>query len=196
MQPGQVYSKDCDICLNITSSGGTLGSGSTAEDDQELNVKPEIEIFDTGMIYAAEHYVKTGVLKAPCHFQLILGAAGGVKGTVEDMVALVSRLPKDCTWAASGIGRSHVPIMMAAIAMGGHLRVGMEDNVFYQKGVPADSNAQFVARAKRLLEEAGLEAATLAEAREILGLVKNLFSPSKMVDEPPRRSPVSAPPGR
>jgi len=209
---------DCDICLNITSSGGTLGSGSTAEDDeerikpirellpeicsydcgtlnwqhrtifenhprfletlgkatQELNVKPEIEIFDAGMIYNAQYYVKTGVLKAPCHFQLILGAAGGVKATVDDLLYLKNRLPEGCTWAAAGIGAGHLPIMLATIALGGHLRVGMEDNVFYHKGVPAESNAQFVARAKRLLEEAGLEAATPAEARTILGLVRKV----------------------
>ncbi len=209
--------KDCDICLNITSSGGTLGAGSTDEDDearirpirellpemcsydcgtlnwqyrtifenhprfleklgletQRLQVKPEIEIFDIGMIYAANYYVKKGILKAPCHFQLILGAAGGVNATVEDMVDLTRRLPEGCTWAAAGIGKGHMPIMLAAIAMGGHLRVGMEDNVFYRKGLPAQSNAQFVARAKRLIEEAGFEAATPSEAREILGLTRH-----------------------
>ena len=208
--------KDCDICINITSSGGTLGAGSDDEDyearikpilellpemcsydcgtlnwqyntifenhprfleklgleTQKLNVKPEIEIFDPGMIYAAEYYMKKGILKAPCHFQLILGAAGGVKATIEDLVMLKNRLPEGSTWAASGIGRGHVPIMMATIAMGGHLRVGLEDNVFYSKGVPAKGNVQLVSRAKRLLEEAGYEAATSDEAREILGLVR------------------------
>lgn len=210
--------KDCDICLNITSSGGTLGAGSDDEDDenrirpirellpemcsydcgtlnwqnrtifenhprfleklgkeiQQLGVKPEIEIFDPGMIYSAEYYVKTGVLKEPCHFQLILGAAGGCRATVEDLVMLRGRLPENCTWAASGIGRGHMPIMMATIAMGGHLRVGLEDNVFYSKGVPADGNKQLVARAKRLIEEAGYEVATPAEAREILGLTRHV----------------------
>ena len=208
--------KDCDICINITSSGGTLGAGSDDEDDearikpirellpemcsydcgtlnwqyntifenhprfleklgletQKLNVKPEIEIFDPGMIYAAEYYMKKGILKAPCHFQLILGAAGGVKATIEDLVMLKNRLPEGSTWAASGIGRGHVPIMMATIAMGGHLRVGLEDNVFYSKGVPAKGNVQLVSRAKRLLEEDGYEAATSDAAREILGLVR------------------------
>lgn len=208
--------KDCDICINITSSGGTLGAGSDDEDDearikpirellpemcsydcgtlnwqyntifenhprfleklgletQKLNVKPEIEIFDPSMIYAAEYYMKKGILKAPCHFQLILGVAGGVKATIEDLVMLKNRLPEGSTWAASGIGRGHVPIMMATIAMGGHLRVGLEDNVFYSKGVPAKGNVQLVSRAKRLLEEAGYEAATPDEAREILVLVR------------------------
>ena len=210
--------KDCDICINITSSGGTLGAGSTEEDDearikpirellpeicsydcgtmnwqnrtilenhprflktlgkeaQRLDIKPEIEIFDAGMIYTAEHYVKTGILKAPCHFQLILGAAGGVKATVEDLIMLKSRIPEGSTWAAAGIGRGHVPIMMATIAMGGHLRVGLEDNVYYSKGVLAENNAQLVSRAKRLIEEAGYETATPEEARKILGLVRKI----------------------
>lgn len=210
--------KDCDICINITSSGGTLGSGSTEDDDEarikpirellpeicsydcgtmnwqnrtilenhprfletlgkeakRLDIKPEIEIFDAGMIYTAEHYVKTGILKAPCHFQLILGAAGGVKATLEDLIMLKSRIPEGSTWAAAGIGRGHVPIMMATIAMGGHLRVGMEDNVYYSKGVLAENNAQLVSRAKRLIEEAGYETATPEDARKILGLVRKV----------------------
>ena len=135
---------------------------------------PEIDIFDAGMIYTAEHYVKTGILKAPCHFQLILGAAGGVKATVEDLIMLKSRIPEGSTWAAAGIGRGHVPIMMATIAMGGHLRVGLEDNVYYSKGVLAENNAQLVSRAKRLIEEAGYETATPEEARKILGLVRTV----------------------
>lgn len=208
--------KDCDVCINLTSSGGTLGSGSTEEDDeerirpirellpemcsydcgtlnwqyrtifenhprflerlgkvtQELKVKPEIEIFDAGMIYTAQHYISTGILKAPCHFQLMLGVAGGVKATVEELVLLQKRLPEGSTWGAAGIGRGHLPIMLATLAMGGHLRVGLEDNVFYRKGEIATGNAQLVARAKRLIEEAGFEAATPAEARELLGLTR------------------------
>ncbi|HJA63716.1 MAG TPA: 3-keto-5-aminohexanoate cleavage protein [Candidatus Intestinimonas stercoravium] len=206
--------KDCDICLNITSSGGTLGSGTTEEDDetrirpirelrpelcsfdcgtmnwqyrtifenhprflerlgrtvQEVQVKPELEIFDIGMLYAAEHYMGRGILKAPCHFQFILGAPGGVAATVEDLLTLKQRLPPGSTWAASGIGKGHVPIMLATIALGGHLRVGMEDNVFYHRGIPAASNAQLVERAVRLLGEAGLQAASPDEARRILGI--------------------------
>ncbi len=206
--------KDCDICLNITSSGGTLGSGTTEEDDetrirpirelrpelcsfdcgtmnwqyrtifenhprflerlgrtvQEVQVKPELEIFDIGMLYAAEHYMGRGILKAPCHFQFILGAPGGIAATVEDLLTLKQRLPPGSTWAASGIGKGHVPIMLATIALGGHLRVGMEDNVFYHRGIPAASNAQLVERAVRLLGEAGLQAASPDDARRILGI--------------------------
>ena len=87
------------------------------------------------MIQNAIHYIKTGVLKAPCHFQIVLGCAGGLPSTVENLVFLRNMLPEGSTWAACGIGHGHLPIMLATIAMGGHLRVGMEDNVYYRKGV-------------------------------------------------------------
>ena len=205
--------KDCDICINITSSGsvefndekriyplqqllpelasydvGTLNwqHRTIFENSprfleklgyalQESNIKPEIEIFDAGMVYNAIHYIKTGVLKAPCHFQIVLGAAGGMTNTIENLVFLKNLIPEGSTWAGCGIGKGHMPMMLATIAMGGNLRVGMEDNVMYHKGVLAKSNAQFVARAKRLLEEAGLEAATPDEARRIYGLTRKVF---------------------
>ena len=142
---------------------------------KELNVKPEIEIFDAGMVYNAIHYMKTGLLKTPCHFQIVPGAAGGMTNTVENLVYLKSILPEGCTWAGCGIGSGHMPMMLATIALGGHLRVGLEDNVYYHRGVLAESSAQLVARAKRLLEEAGLQAATPDEAREIYGLTRKVF---------------------
>ncbi len=205
--------KDCDVCINITSSGKENGDdeerirpirellpelasfdcGSLnwqhrsifenhprfleklGTELKELNVKPEIEIFDAGMVYNAIHYMKTGLLKTPCHFQIVLGAAGGMTNTVENLVYLKSILPEGCTWAGCGIGSGHMPMMLATIALGGHLRVGLEDNVYYHRGVLAESNAQLVARAKRLLEEAGLQAATPDEAREIYGLTRKVF---------------------
>lgn len=205
--------KDCDVCINITSSGsvgfgdeeriyplqqllpelasydcGTLNwQHRTIFENhprfleklglalQESNIKPEIEIFDAGMVYNALYYIKKGILKTPCHFQFVLGAAGGMPADLKSLVYLHSLIPEGSTWSACGIGRGHMPIMLATIAMGGHLRVGMEDNVMYHKGIPADSNAQFIARAKRLLEEAGLEAATPDEARAIYGLTRKVF---------------------
>lgn len=205
--------KDCDICINITSSGsvgfgdeeriyplqkllpemasydaGTLNwQHRTIFENHprfleklgkaliESNIKPEIEIFDAGMIYNAIYYMKKGILKAPCHFQIVLGCPGGMTSTVENLVFLKSLIPDGSTWAACGIGAGHMPIMMVAIAMGAHIRVGMEDNVMWQKGVPAESNAQFVKRAKELLEINGLEAATPEEARKIYGLTRKVF---------------------
>lgn len=139
---------------------------------QENGVKPEIEVFDSGMLYNALYYVKKGVLKAPLHFQFVLGAAGGTAATVENLVYLKSLLPAGATWSALGIGRGHLPIMLTALAMGGHIRVGMEDNVVYSKNRLAASNGEFVERTVRIMREVDKLPATPAEAREILSIQK------------------------
>jgi uncharacterized protein (DUF849 family) len=139
---------------------------------QENNIKPEIEIFDAGMVYNALYYLKKGVLKAPLHFQFVLGAAGGMTATVENLVFLKSLIPEGSTWGALGIGKGHLPILYTTLALGGHVRVGMEDNIMYSKGVLAKSNVDFVERTKRTVAEIGKELATPDEARAILGLTK------------------------
>lgn len=139
---------------------------------QENGVKPEVEIFDAGMIANAKYYVKKGVLKAPVHFQFVLGAAGGMEATVENLVFLKSLLPPGSTWSALGIGKGHLPIMYAALALGGHIRVGMEDNVYYGPGRLAASNAEFVERGVRLIRETGATEAGPEEARRLLGLIR------------------------
>ena len=136
----------------------------------ENGIKPEIEIFDPGMIYNAKYYVKKGFLQEPLHYQFVLGAAGGIAATVENLVFMKSLLPENCTWSAFGIGKGHVPILLATIALGGHVRVGMEDNVMFSATQLADSNAQFVERAVNLIKEAGYEVASPADARAILGV--------------------------
>ena len=136
----------------------------------ENGVKPEIEVFDAGMFYNAEYYMKKGVISSPGHYQFVLGAAGGTAATVENLVYLKSLLPKDATWSALGIGAGHIPILFATIALGGHVRVGMEDNVVYAKNRLAKSNAEFVERAARLIREANKEVASPSDAREILKL--------------------------
>ena len=140
---------------------------------QEKGVKPEIEAFDPGMIYNAGYYLKQGVLKAPLHFQFCMGVPGGIKATVKNLVfmkGVMDEVAPGSTWSAFGVGAGAMEILYAAIAMGGHVRVGMEDNVMYQRGVLAESNMQFVARAKHLMEEYGCQAATPQEARALLGL--------------------------
>lgn len=137
---------------------------------QENGVKPEIEAFDASFIYNALYYLKKGFLKGPLHFQFCMGAAGGTAATVENLVYLKSLIPKDSTWSAFGIGAGHMPIQLATIAMGGHIRLGMEDNVMYAKNRLATSNAEFVARAVRLIKEANRTVATTDDTREILGL--------------------------
>lgn len=139
---------------------------------QENSVKPEIEIFDAGMVYNSLYYLKKGVLKGPLHYQFVLGAAGGTAATVENLVYLKGLIPQASTWSALGIGHGHLPIMYAAIALGGHIRVGMEDNVYYAKNQLAKSNAELVSRAARVIREANKEVATPDDAREILGLLR------------------------
>jgi 3-keto-5-aminohexanoate cleavage enzyme len=205
--------KDCDIVINLTTSGSTkpltnedrtghivellpemasFDAGSMNWQNttvfmnspefleylgnklNEINVKPEIEIFDAGMIYNAQYYLKKGILKAPMHFQFVLGVAGGSKATVQNLVYLHSLLPEGCTWSALGIGREHLPILYTTLALGGHIRVGMEDNVMYSATELATGNTQFVERAKRIIEDFGCEAATPEEARQILGLTRKV----------------------
>jgi len=138
----------------------------------ENGVKPEIEVFDAGMIYNAQYYVKKGVLNEPVHYQFVMGAPGGIAATVENLVFLKGLISGNSTWSAFGIGRGAIPIMLTSIAMGGHVRVGMEDNVFFSKGRLAASNREFVEQAGQLIQVANKEIATPDEAREILGLVK------------------------
>jgi len=140
----------------------------------ELGIKPELEIFDAGMLGNVAYYEKIGKLKAPLHYQLVLNVTGGMPGNVESVSYLTSKLPKDATWSISGIGASHMSMMLAGLAAGcDGLRVGLEDNIFWSKGVLA-TNAQLVERACNLGVLAGREIATAQEAREILGLIKHV----------------------
>ncbi len=136
----------------------------------DYNVLPEIEIFDMGMITNAEYYAKQGLLKTPLYCQVCLGILGGAPANTHNLQFLVDHLPEGTHWSAFGIGKDHLKIMYAALAMGADgIRVGLEDNVMYAKGVPA-SNLALTERAARVVKEFGKEPATSAEAREILGL--------------------------
>ncbi len=137
----------------------------------ENGVKPEIEIMDLGFMAAAEYYLAKGALKAPLHFQFVLGFFSGAPATPENLALLKGKLPPDATWSALGIGAAHMPILYSAIAMGGHVRVGLEDNLYYSHGKLA-TNMSLVERAARVIKEFGNEVATPDDAREILGLKK------------------------
>ncbi|MEG2679035.1 MAG: 3-keto-5-aminohexanoate cleavage protein [Oscillospiraceae bacterium] len=140
---------------------------------QELDIKPEVEIFDGGMLGNVEYYLKKGVLKAPLHYQLVLDVPGGLPGTLDSMNFLLAKIPEGSTWSVTGIGKAHMPMMLAGLAAGcDNLRVGLEDNVFLKKGEHA-TNEQLVARAVQLGILAGREIATAAEAREIMGINKH-----------------------
>jgi 3-keto-5-aminohexanoate cleavage enzyme len=135
----------------------------------EHGVVPEIEAFDLGHIENALALVKKGILTLPLHFDFVMGVPGGVAPTIRNLLHMADSLPTGCTWTVAGIGRAQLPLANAAVLLGGHVRVGLEDNLLYTKGVPA-SNEMLVARVVRLARELGRETATPDEARRILRL--------------------------
>ena len=137
---------------------------------QQHGVKPELEIFDSGMLTTANRWLKKGLLTGPLHFDFVLGIPGGMAGTPEALMYLKSQLPEGATWTVAGIGAAQLPLGTLAILLGGHVRVGFEDNVYYRKGELAQSNAQLVARMARLSRELDREVATPDEARTLLGI--------------------------
>lgn len=149
-----------------------------AEKLAERSLKPEIEVFERGMISNAMALIRSKHLRHPLHFDLVLGVPGACPGGVSDLVYLVDALPSMCTWSVAGVGSRQLPLATMAILMGGHVRVGLEDNLYYRKGELAESNAQLVARVVRLAEELGRPVATPDEAREILGIQKRAQAPA------------------
>lgn len=135
------------------------------------DVHPEIEIFDMGMLGNAKHYAdRLGLLKKPLWIQFVLGVLGGAEATVDNLLHLVRALPDGALWSATGIGRGHLEILYAAIALGANgVRVGLEDNLYMDRGVPA-TNRGLVSRAADLIRMANKRPATSAEARAMLGL--------------------------
>lgn len=142
----------------------------------ERGIKPEIEIFDAGMLRAlTAKYEKEGCMKPPFHFQFCLGVMGGMGATPKELQYLLGQMPAGKhTWSAFGVGKGHMPIMYAALANGGNIRVGLEDNVVYAIGKDGKkimaTNVMLVERAVRAIQDFGNDVATPAEAREILGI--------------------------
>ena len=174
----EMASYDCGS-MNWLHSGLFINSPKFLTDCgllfQELGVKPEIEAFDPGMIGNAAYYIKKGVLKTPVHFQFCMGCANGIPGSMKNLIFMKETADElvgkdNYTWSCFGVGHSAMEMLYGAVALGGNIRVGMEDNVMYSKGVLAESNKQFVERAVRVIKEYGKEVATPAEARQILGL--------------------------
>ncbi|WP_205672342.1 3-keto-5-aminohexanoate cleavage protein [Ammoniphilus sp. YIM 78166] len=140
---------------------------------KEYQIKPEIEIFDVGMIHNTLRMVKKGLLAPPFHFQFVLGVHGGMPATPKNLMYLAESIPADATWSAIGASKDQLAINTMSIILGGHVRVGMEDSVYYRQGELAQTNAQFVERIVDLSRTLGREVATPNEAREILGLGKS-----------------------
>jgi len=133
-------------------------------------IKPELEVFEVGMVYTCLKYHERGLLKPPLHFQFVLGTPAGMPATARSLLYLTEIIPRDSTWSVIGIGTGQLPMAMIGMAMGGHVRVGLEDNIYYSKGVLAKTNAELVERIARIAREYGREIATPKEARKILSL--------------------------
>lgn len=153
---------------SINSMGDIIALAGMMNDRR---VKPELEIFDSGFINSANYLASKGILKAPMHFNLLFGSLGSIQADFRDLVYLVGSLPEGSTWCAAGIGRYQLQANVAAIMMGGHVRVGLEDSIYYSyPGRDLATNEQQVKRIVRVAKELGREIATPSEARAILGL--------------------------
>lgn len=141
-----------------------------AERCHALRIPVELEIFDAGMLDNALALLKQGVLHLPLRFNFVLGVPGGLSGDPENLFYLRSRLPPAASWSVAGIGRFQLPLTTIALVTDGHVRVGLEDNIYYRKGELAQGNAPLVARMVRLAREIDREIATPEQARAILRL--------------------------
>jgi len=135
----------------------------------EKNIKPELEAFDVGFISQGIKLIENGLVKPPAHFQLVMGVDGGVPAAPETLIHMRNQLPPNSTFVVAGISKHQLPMTTMAILMGGHVRVGLEDNIYLAKGKLA-RNEELVAQARRLAEQLEREVSTPDEARRILSL--------------------------
>lgn len=175
LQPTELHPEmatlDCGTC-NFGGDEVFVNTENTIKNFGKLmierGVKPEVEVFDKGMIDYAIKYAKQGFIKEPMHFDFVLGVQ--MAATARDLAFMVDSIPAGSTWTVAGVGRHQFPMAALAIVMGGNVRVGFEDNVFISKGVLAKSNGELVEKVVQMAKLLGREIATPAEAREILGL--------------------------
>ena len=155
-----------------------------AQEVVKHDVKPEFEVFDTGHIDSVMYYVNKHGIPQPPHIQFIMGVGGSMPGTTENLAFLVNKLPAGATWSVSGIGKCHMPMMLAGLALGcDGLRVGLEDNVMFGKDAEGNkiiaTNVMLVERAVELAKIAGREIATAEDARQLLGITRNCLKDEK-----------------
>lgn len=137
---------------------------------QELGVKPELEIYDTGHLEVALALCEEGLVPEPLQFSIVMGIRGGMPATPVALVELVQRLPEGAVWQAIAIGRWNLPMTAIGLAMGGNARTGMEDTLMLRKGAPAESNAQLVERLVAVARSLEREIATVPEVEALLAL--------------------------
>ena len=137
---------------------------------KEYHIKPEIEVYDIGMLEYGISLVKNGIVDVPAHFQFVMGTKYGIQASPENLSFMQKKIPSNCTWNFAGIGRHQYGLAGEAIDLGGHIRCGLEDNIYYTKGVLAKSNGELVERIANLVKEKGKKVASVEEAKNILSI--------------------------
>lgn len=178
----------CDLSPQVASLNmGSLNFGevafinspsylrNAAKKMQETKVKPDLEVFDLGMMENAKKLIAEGLLTPPYHFQLILGAPGGAPATPKALLGMIDNLPENSTWGVIALQNQYLLHTMA-IGLGGHVRIGMEDEIYYRPGELAKSNADFIKRLVNVAKELGRPVATPQEAEEIYNMPRKRFS--------------------
>jgi uncharacterized protein (DUF849 family) len=169
----EICSLDCgslnfgDGSLVVINTPGQLRTG--ARRIRELGVRPELEIFDTGNLWFARQLLAEGLIEEPPLFQLCMGIPWGMPADAQLMKAVVDLLPAGANWSAFGIGRRQMELVAHSVLLGGNVRVGLEDNLYLERGVPA-SNGRLVEKAVRIVEALGARVLGAAEARVKFGL--------------------------
>jgi len=141
-----------------------------AEEMNKIGIKYELECFDKGMVDTALRLHNKGYIKDPMHFNFMLGVKGGINASVRDLIFLANSIPENSTFCVGAIGRHEFPMVTLSIIIGGHARVGFEDNIYLSKGILAKSNGELVEKVVRISKELGRDIATPNDARKILGL--------------------------
>jgi 3-keto-5-aminohexanoate cleavage enzyme len=176
-----IASGDVEVTMaTLNPASMTFGQGTfsnppwfvdrLAELMKERGIQPELEIYDFGHVGLCTDLVRRRLVDGPLQFSFVMGVRGGMPGDPALLPTLTSMLPAGAIWQAIGIGRAQLPLSFAALSLGGNIRVGFEDNVYFHKGQLAESNAQFVRRAVELVHAAGREVATPDHVRERLGV--------------------------
>lgn len=164
--------------LNVATM--TFGTGTFANPPELVEalaetmaargIHPELEVYDVGHVALCLELVERGLIREPLQFSFVMGVRGGMPGDAALLPTLIGMLPEGAIWQAIGIGRHQLPLSLAALALGGNARVGLEDNVYFRRGELAESNAQFVRRAVELVEVVGRKVARPDDVRERLGV--------------------------
>ena len=166
----------CSLDLNTMNSGADVVINTPtnvrkmAKAMKDAGVMPELEVFDSGDMNLARDMFADGSLKGPGLYTIVMGVKYGFASLPETLFYARSLLPPGATWSAFGIGRAEFPMLAQTWLLGGNVRVGLEDNIYLSKGVLAKSNAELVAKARRILDDLGASIATSSEARAMIGL--------------------------